>query len=650
MTRTSKHTTQNKVPLFVIVTMLLAYVSQAGEYDSIAVRYKNENAVVTNNTRRLEIKYEDGKLVAKSYFTKEKLLISDRSPAIDNVDYLYHSDFNELQDLHATASLPTKDGYKKVPCYNYGDINPDRDNVFYDDSRYAVVSYSGLLKNSLTETKYVIEHTDLNMLPAFSFQDDIPVVKASFEINVPKYVNISFVIKGIDTGWIKQSKEENGNTITYKFTATNIPAYKEYDHVPSVWYYLPQVIPYITSYKPEGDKKVDMLGNPDQLYKYLYKYVRGINMKDDTLLDRTVAEVTKNDVSPTDKAAHIYQYVQQHMHYIAFEKGLEGFVPREASVVLKRKYGDCKDMASILVTMCRKAGLNAYYTWIGTREKPYTNEETPLPLVNNHMICALKLGDDWVFMDGTHPFIPFGQNPDVIQGKEAMIAIDANTYKIVTVPIAAADKNVTVDSTYMSFTDRKVTGTAKQYYQGYEAWDIGVMQLYLKGNDWDKAVKALTTRGSDKYIQTHNVVYTGKTPNKDATIEAGFTIDDYVQNVGKQYIVNMNVKRTYEDKEIDVDGRKVPCYYDYKQKTKEVVVLDIPKGYRVAHVPASAHGSVDGVWNYKITYKADKSKITLVKEYELNTLSVSPGQFAGNNKMVDDLKNLYKESVVLTAN
>lgn len=634
-----------------VATILMGYAAQATEYDSIAVKYRNENAVYTNYSQRLVITNEDGKLVANSYVTREKLFISDRSPGVYNVDYLYHGDFNELEDLHATASLPTKTGYKKVPCNNFADINPDKDNVFYDDSRYAVVSYSGLLKNSLTETKYTIQHTDLNMLPAFTFQENLPVVKASFEVTAPKYVNISFAIKGIDPGWIKQTKEEGANTITYKFTATDVPAYKEFDNVPSVWYYLPHVIPYITSYKMEGAKKpVEMLENPDQLYKYLYKYVKGVNIKDDTLLDKTVAEITKNDVSATDKAAHIYQYVQANMHYIAFEKGLEGFVPRDAAVVLKRKYGDCKDMASILVAMCRKAGLDAHYTWIGTREKPYTNEETPLPLVNNHMICALKMGDDWVFMDGTHPYIPFGQNPEGIQGKEAMIAIDANNYKIITIPYAQADKNVIIDSTYMSFEDRKVTGTAKQYYKGYKAWDIGIMEMYLKGDDLDKAVKSLTARGSDKYQQTKNVVNAGKTANKDAMIEAGFTIEDYVQNVGKQYIVNMNVKRTFEDEHIDTEGRNVPCYYDYKHKAKEVVVLDIPKGYRVAHLPASAHGSVDGLWNYKITYKADKSKITLVKEYELNATSAAPALFASNNKMVDDLRKLYKESVVLTAN
>src|SRR6185437_5848516 len=137
-----------------------------------------------------------------------------------------------------------------------------------------------------------------------------------------------------------------------------------------------------------------------------------------TGLNNLVSDLIKDDKTQRERAAHIYSWVQKNIHYIAFEKGLEGFIPRPADTVYKRKYGDCKDMSSIIMAMCRKAGLDAHFVWIGTTEKPYTFEETPLPLVSNHMICAVKLGGDWVFMDGTDPALPFGKNREDIQGKE----------------------------------------------------------------------------------------------------------------------------------------------------------------------------------------------------------------------------------------
>lgn len=124
------------------------------------------------------------------------------------------------------------------------------------------------------------------------------------------------------------------------------------------------------------------------------------------------------------------------MHYVAFEDKLGGFIPREAADICKRKFGDCKDMTSIQVALYRKAGIDAYFTWIGTRHKPYTYEEVPLPITDNHMICTIKLDGKWVFLDGTDPLIPFGIPPQGIQGKEALVGIDANNYKIITVPVA----------------------------------------------------------------------------------------------------------------------------------------------------------------------------------------------------------------------
>jgi hypothetical protein len=114
--------------------------------------------------------------------------------------------------------------------------------------------------------------------------------------------------------------------------------------------------------------------------------------------------------------------------------------------------------------------------------------------------------------------------------------------------------------------------------------------------------------------------------------------------------VNLNLLHYFEDNCIDTKDRTVPSYFDYKASRKEVVVLDIPKGYHVKHLPPATKNAIDGLWTYSISYIADKDKITLTKEYELNTLAINADKFADNNKMVDGLKKVYKESVVLTTN
>ncbi len=643
--------------LIAAAMLVLSHLSaqDRDKYDTIANRYKNEHAVYTNVTEQLVITEENGVLAANSYVTLEKLLLTDHALNTYNRDQFDYSDFHELTSCSGLAYLPS--GYKtyrQVKCSGFGSGSP-RSYVFFDDVRYVQSYYSGLLKNSITETKYSIEHTNMHMIPSFWFQDvnfGLPVASATYEVIAPAYVKMNFVIKGENTSKIKQTKEEKNGKIYYRFTATEIPAFKEYENVPSIHYYVPHVIPYIVSYRLDGAKKDSVLtNNADDLYKYLYPNVRNKNFKVDTFLTKKVDQITGDDVSVKDKAEHIYKWVMKNIHYVAIENGLEGFVPRPADTVLKRKYGDCKDMAAIIVTMCNMAGLEAHYAWVGTNRLPYEHNDLPLSLLFNHMICALKLNGQWIFLDGTTRLLPFGSNRYDIQGKEAMIAIDDNKYEVVKIPFEAADKNVTVDSTYISIEGKKITGSVKQFYKGYDAWKLcDMLQYTKKEDDREKAVRAITSRGSNKYIQSKYDIDASETGNRDVTIKADFVVDDYVHQAGKQCFVNLNLLRFYEDNAVNKKDRKVPAYFDYKNKHKEVVVLNLPKGYKVKSLPAPIKKSIDGVWNYSISYTADKNRIVLTKEYELNTTAIASDYFADHNKMVDVLKNIYKESVVLTAN
>jgi hypothetical protein len=137
--------------------------------------------------------------------------------------------------------------------------------------------------------------------------------------------------------------------------------------------------------------------------------------------------------------------------------------------------------------------------------------------------------------------------------------------------------------------------------------------------------------------------------NKDLGVNGKFTIGGYATKLGKDYIVNMNVTRRFDNDYIDTVERNVAWYFDYKNKVKDVVVLDIPEGYKVKYLPANAKGGYNDMWNYSITYKNDGKQITLTREYTLNTLSINRQHFAGHNKAIKELQKNYKESVILTA-
>src|SRR5690606_28188930 len=115
---------------------------------------------------------------------------------------------------------------------------------------------------------------------------------------------------------------------------------------------------------------------------------------------------------------------------------------RQAKLVYERKFGDCKDMSSIITEMAKYANIpNVNLTWIGSRSIPYTYHEVPTPAVDDHMIATYEDAKGNIyFLDATDSYTKFGLPSGFIQGKEAMIQ-NGESYKLVKVPVVNFGEN-----------------------------------------------------------------------------------------------------------------------------------------------------------------------------------------------------------------
>lgn len=634
---------------FILLLLVLAHHAYGQEEELIlAEKYKGENAVMTKHKQHLLVKIENGDVVGYMEVEKETLLLTDIAPGLFNNTNVYHNSFGKLGNIEGYSLIPAKKGYEKLKVKDFKEVKSTSAGIFYDDDHETILSFPGLVKGAKTVLKYEIEHTDLHFMPSHYFQTYIPIVKSEFSVTVPKDVKLKWQLIGQHTDMVKQTTEESKNSITYTWIAENLSKFNVFDDAPNVAYYLPHLLLYIDSYKPaKGDNAKKMFGTIGDLNSFYYSFIKDVNTKPDDHLKKLVIEITKDATDDKEKAKKIYQWVQSNIKYVAFEDGMGGFIPREAQVVCQRKYGDCKDMAGLLVTMCRLAGLKSYYTWIGTRSKPYRYQETPLPVTDNHMICAVELNGQFILLDGTDAIIPFGVPPYNLQGKDALVQIDKDNYKVITVPVSPSEDNKVVDSTRVSLSGKGLTGSLAINMKGYGAWRLEQMMLYRNDKEKQDAIKAITSRGSNKYI--HKDYDFKILSDKTACIHSVFEIQDYIQQVGKELYINLNLHRSYENQWIDLKERKVPQENDYRQIIRQVVTLDIPKGYRVSYLPPSFEKGLNKLWKYKISYVNTDKEVRLIKEFEMDTLLITPEQFVENNKLAEALRKQYKESIILTA-
>ncbi len=604
--------------------------------------FPEAEAIYTNLSSEVEIKVVDGQLRATSSIEEDLLLSSDNAVKMMSRGRVYHSTFNELKKWDAYIQLPES---RKVKVANISTGSSRQESIFYDDTKTTSFDFAGVTVGATRHLDYQLQHNDVHLLSPHYFDRYFPVQKGELRIVFPSSVKMKYVIKGINADKVTFTESRKKDKTIYTFSAKDLPGIKYYSDAPDDSYYATHVVFYIEKVESKEGWK-NFLSGIDDLYQYNYQHIKYINQSLSTELQQLTDSLTKGLTSDRDKAKRIYRWVQNSIKYVAFEEGLEGFVPREANLVCTRRFGDCKDMASILTAMLNHAKVPAYFTWIGTRHLPYSYSETPLPIVDNHMICAAKIDGQFVFLDGTDNGCIFGMPSEGIQGKEAMIALNEKEYKVVKVEIPAKEMNRYTDSTFLSLDGEVLKGSIKVHMTGYLSSDMRVALNYKNEKEREDYFKNRFTRGSNK-IKFSNWKVQQSDDNRDTWITADFELPGYAKKIGDEWLLNLNIFKFYEHQEIDYPKRKTPIEYAYLNTATYTTVLQLPKGFKASYLPKSQTYKND-VWGFDMQYAANGDRVILKQQFDTDQLMLYPNQFEQWNKVLENLFPHYKQSVVLT--
>jgi hypothetical protein len=302
-------------------------------------------------------------------------------------------------------------------------------------------------------------------------------------------------------------------------------------------------------------------------------------------------------------------------------------------------------MASILVNMMHHAGIKAYFTWIGTRDIPYSYSVTPSPLVDNHMIATYMNGDKTYFLDATAQYSPFEFPSSMIQGKEALVALSDTTYRIIKVPEIVRGKNALIDTSFFKIDNGVVTGSGKVSLSGF----VKVINTYRLTTTSEKDKKDylnyMLGRGSNKFSLEKYTIQNLQDLDKPIQIDYSFKVPDYYRNIGGEIYFNMNLDKTYNGDIID-KTRKLPMENEFKYSHHSVSVLEIPANYQLEHLPENDSFSNE-VFGYSIKYRPEKDKIIMEKEFFVDYLLLEQQDFEKWNEVVKKLSEAYSESIIL---
>ncbi|WP_299227947.1 DUF3857 domain-containing protein [uncultured Psychroserpens sp.] len=605
--------------------------------------FSDEDYIYLKRHEHIKIKLENDQFdIAKNvseqakYITSKKLYFANEAMHFDS--------FTSIEDIDAYTLIPETNKKIKV---DYIETKREFDNgVFYSDQESKTFTFPAVTKGAVTHLNYKEIIKDPHFLGMFRFGTYVPTKSAQLSIEFPSNVTIGYIdfnTSGID---IDFKKDTEGNTNTYTWTVSNIDSFQGEDDSESIIYYLPHIIVYIKSYVKDG-KTINVLNDVSDLYKWYTSLVEQI---DNSALKKVYGianDIVKTLNSDREKAEAIFNWVQDNITYVAFEDGLGGFVPRGAASVCDKRYGDCKDMANLLYEMLNHVGIDAYRTWIGTRDRNYSYFDVPTPMVDNHMITTAVVENDTIFLDATDSYVPFGMPSGFTQTKEALLGIDKDNFKIIKVPAQDASKNVTTVNTLMELNKGSVKVSEKRALKGYEKVDFITDYTYKKD-----------TKTEEEYLNTTLALGNNKTKytnitksnfnNKSVPLILDYNLDiaSYTKTIGEKIFINLNIDKSLSNSNIDVKDRKYSKKIDHKFQKNFTTKFKIPEGYKASYIPEE-RSFEDSNYGYRITYNVKDNIITQNKSIYVNTLSIQKEDFDHWNGFIKSLIKAYKKSIIL---
>lgn len=123
---------------------------------------------------------------------------------------------------------------------------------------------------------------------------------------------------------------------------------------------------------------------------------RSVN-KDISKLAQTFA-TEKDQLS---KATAALRWVQEQVRYFSLSLGENSHRPAAPELVLKRRYGDCKDKSYLLVSLLNELGISAKIVLLSTDMTKLPGRAQPSPGIFDHVIVQIKIGQKEYYVDPT---------------------------------------------------------------------------------------------------------------------------------------------------------------------------------------------------------------------------------------------------------
>lgn len=374
-TNEALRTAEGKPEIFSIFKSADAYnaFAEAAPTDS----FPEDNSLLVLNESQ-NVLYENG----GSELRRELLVKIFNTSGVDDWKQYTISTYNNQKGRVEKAEVIKANGTKLDAQQNgaelvFENLEPgDGIHIVYKLQNY----YSGKLSKQFWDKFYL----------AYFF----PIATSRYSLFVPDGKVFQYDVENLD---LEPSIEEVDGGKIYVWERKNTPSLKEEAYMPEMVDFSPVLhISTIPNWSYVADWYSDLA----------YAKTK-VNYE----VSETVNELFADSIELTDlaKAEIIYDYIVNNIRYSSVSFIQSGLVPQKASEVINTKQGDCKDVSTLFVAMCKAQGIDANLVLVNSRDNGI--RDMTLPSIDfNHCIAHTVLDGKKYYLELTDDNLPFSSS------------------------------------------------------------------------------------------------------------------------------------------------------------------------------------------------------------------------------------------------
>lgn len=469
-------------------------------------------------------------------------------------------------------------------------------------------------------------------------QADLAVEKNTYTFNYNPLEKIR--VKAYNyQGTRKEIQTEKQNSITW--TAENIPAIKQEPYAPS-----PDDYRTFVKISPEQFSYYRTKGrysNWDELGKWIYTDL----IKTRQTLDPAVVAQMKSLVnglrSDKDKAKRIYEYMQQKTRYISVQIGIGGFQPMFASDVDRLGYGDCKALVSYMQSLLAAVDIPSYYCVVyAGRLKQNMDPEFASMDQGNHVILALPLGKDTIWLECTNQNIPFGYLGDFTDDR-LVLACTPEGGKLLRTPALPTESNLSKRKAVLQVDQTgNITGDVSTTYSGSQ---YGIHEDIMR-KPASEQIRMLGEYYDIDNINFNQVsLHQDKSEQPQTTEKLKIHVAAYIpRSQGSAYLLPNAFNRRSTTKA--VLNRKLPLYINRGYTDEDEISYQMPKDYAIEYQPKDLElKTAYGSYTSKISKRGNE--LLYYRKFVLNNGTFPAKDYAAFADFLNQVSSADRAKVIL---